>query len=455
MAITQNYRTSDFVDLEDGTVSREVLVNPEIYRLELERILTRAWLFLGHESQIPNPGDYFVSRMGEESVIVSRDRDGRVYAFLNTCRHKGMKVCRYDEGNTRAFICPYHGWTYSSDGSLLAVPGELIGVPGFKKFYYERLDKKAWGLVNVAHLAIYKGTIWATWDNDAPPLLDYLGGMKVFLDSALDHRDGREGGSEVLGGVQKWRARCNWKTGAENFIGDKAHGAPTHQSVDAVGIGPSGGRGRRDNELRGELRLLVFGFPELGHGANASQPHVHEPPYEPTYQNHPEIQAYFEKVHAERSERLQGKVRVKTVVGTIFPNMSFHGLQPRTILVMHPNGPTETEFWRWYIVDADAPPEVKDALRRYCLRYSGPGGMTEQDDLENWTYATEAAKGTMARRYPYNYSMGIEHSVPYDPIPGSVWCNVDTSEQNQRIYYKRWGEFMDEKPWGNLAPSNG
>src|SRR5947209_20468323 len=81
------------VDLQTGQVSREIFVNDEIYAQEQERIFARSWLFVGHESQIPNSGDFFVSRMGEESVILCRDRAGKVNVFLNSCRHRGMKVC--------------------------------------------------------------------------------------------------------------------------------------------------------------------------------------------------------------------------------------------------------------------------------------------------------------------------------------------------------------------------
>ena len=83
--------------------------------------------------------------------------------------------------------------------------------------------------------------------------------------------------------------------------------------------------------------------------------------------------------------------------------------QPRTIAVWHPRGPHQTEVWRWYLVDRDAPQEVKNFLRDYYIRYSGPAGMTEQDDMENWNYAHAASRGTIARRYPYNYEQGHRH----------------------------------------------
>jgi phenylpropionate dioxygenase-like ring-hydroxylating dioxygenase large terminal subunit len=161
-----------------------------------------------------------------------------------------MKVCRYDDGNTVEFLCPYHGWSYATDGTL-------VGVPFAKDAYGEQLDKSRWGLIEVAQMESYKGTIWATWDRSAPPFLDYLGGYKLYLDLLLDAWDGREGGTEVIGGVHKWLIPCNWKFPAENFSGDRYHGV-SHRSVDMVGIGPSG-QGRRDNRERNESRWLDEG----------------------------------------------------------------------------------------------------------------------------------------------------------------------------------------------------
>ena len=165
--------------------------------------------------------------MGEESVIVCRDRAGEVHVFLNSCRHRGMKVCRYDEGNTSVFTCPYHGWSYGTDG-------RLVGVPFFRQAYHSTLDRSQNGLVEVAQLCCYKGTIWANWDPAAPSFLEYLGDFRRYLDLSLDGWDGSEGGSEVLAGVQKWLIPCNWKFPAENFSGDSYHNI-SHRSVDLVG----------------------------------------------------------------------------------------------------------------------------------------------------------------------------------------------------------------------------
>ena len=130
--------------------------------------------------------------------------------------------------------------------------------------------------------------------------------------------------------------------------------------------------------------------------------------------------------------------------------MSLHGQQPRTIIVAHPRGATRTELWRVYFVDKNAPADVKRFLRRYYLRYSGPAGMTEQDDMENWNYASAASEGTIARRHPYHYKAGLGAGGASDLVPGVVTENPVTTEQNPRLLYKRWAEYMDASSSDNL-----
>ncbi len=439
----------ELVLADQGMVAREIFVDENLYRQEQEQIFGRAWLFVGHESLIPLPDDYFVSRMGTEQVILTRNRQNEIHVLLNTCAHRGMKLCRYDQGNSARFTCPYHGWTFSTDGTLVDRPGGLHGVPGHATHYKGELDKSAWGLKSVAQVCNYKGTIWATWDPAAPPFLDYIGDMRHYLDAALDHRDGSEGGSELIGGVQKWRVRCNWKFPPENFIGDLYHDV-SHRSVDMVGIGPSGGKGRRDPMLG----RMTIGFPRLGHGLIGRLPHYSEYEYKPLYQQHGEVEQYYREVHEKRVRTLGERMRVTVSVGTIFPNMSFHGRQPRTLAVFHPVSPTEIEMWRMYLVDKDAPESVKEAARHYYLRYSGPAGLTESDDMENWTGAMEASMGTISRTLYFNYQMGLGHARPIEGLRGAVE-NGEYTEENARNYYRRWARFMKGESWDQLMSEDG
>jgi hypothetical protein len=111
-----------------------------------------------------------------------------------------------------------------------------------------------------------------------------------------------------------------------------------------------------------------------------------------------------------------------------------------------------TECWRFYMVDANAPKAVKDALRRYHMRYSGPVGLTESDDMENWNYASAASNGTIARRYPYNYQMGMGHAYTEDGIPGEL--GPHRCEMNQRGRFARWLDLMEAESWDELYPKN-
>ncbi|MBT6272611.1 MAG: aromatic ring-hydroxylating dioxygenase subunit alpha [Chromatiales bacterium] len=437
-------KSSDYIDADAGIVSRQIFVDPSVYEAELEGLFTRAWLFIGHESQIPNPGDFFTSRMGEESVILARDKAGQVHVFLNSCRHRGMKVCRYESGNTDLFTCPYHAWAYDTDGSLR-------GVPHDKLIYDGGIDRSQWSLIKVAHLALYKGTVWATWDADAPSFETYLGDAKVHLDMALDCRDGRPGGAEVIG-LHKWVFPANWKFAAENFLGDTYHN-PSHRSVDLIGIGPSaqrGVKGRRDDELEQAQHVWVS-FAQ-GHGVHSAVRPVGRE-YVESFKDDPEIEEYFRHCYEERNRRLGDAARLMPFVGTMFPNTSYHGGQPRGLCVWHPHGPTETEAWRFFLVDADAPEVVKQFLRRYYMRYSGPAGMTEQDDMENWLYATRASVGTVARRYAFNYQQSLNNTqINPDVLGLSVRGEVATqiSEHMARGYYRRWGAYLDGSVWDEL-----
>ena len=411
------------VDSDNGLVSRRIFIEPEIYEQELTQIFARCWLYLCHGSQIPQPGDFFTTYMGEDPVLVVRDSGGQVRAFLNVCRHRGNRLCRADTGNAATFTCAYHGWTYRNDG-------RLAGVPYLKEAYHDELDRDRWGLVPVAQLDSYKGLWFATFDAEAPPLHDYLGEMKWYLDMFFDRR---EGGIEIIGGMHKWVMPCNWKFPAENFAGDGYHVHWSHLSAVQTG---SGGdfRTRPDNAGRALS-------PGNGHSAMMTGPDM------PADIPHPAVLAYEAQIRPELEQRLGPRIgRGNPVAATVFPNLSILRPTSRTLRVWHPRSPDKTECWAFVYTDKAAPTEVKEAIRLAGARVFGPGGTFEQDDMDNWQGCTQTGRGVVARRQALNYAMGMGRER-FEPDFGAIASDYRYSESNHRGFYRRWAELMDGDDW--------
>ena len=406
------------IDPKRALVSRDIYVSEEIYREEQEKVFGRCWLFLAHESMIPNPGDFYTTTMGEDPVIVIRDSSGKINAFINSCRHRGMKVCRADQGNAASFTCAYHGWTYGNDG-------KLIGVPNFQDAYFEQLDMEQWGLVPVAHVDSYKGLVFGNFDPNAMTLAEYLGPMAWYLDFLVDRC---EGGSEFLPGVHKWEMPCNWKFASDNFQGDSYHFPITHASPVIVGFG-----GLSLESLRVPGTTIYAGH---GHGVGAGGTKL--------VYDAPELNEWQDKIWPEMEQRWGPELlrRFWPIHGSIFPNMSLIWLFSHpTIRVWHPRGPHKIQTDSWCIVDKSAPWEVKNTMRLGNLRgQCGPASTFEQDDGENWGMCTETSMGTVTRRYPLNYELRLGHERTDEVLPGVI--NGAPSETNQRGFYEYWSELM-------------
>ena len=161
-ARTATSENNGWVDVRRGLVSRDVFVSDEIFRLEMARIFDRTWVFLAHETEIPAAGDFVARRLGSAPVVVVRDSDGSVHVLLNSCRHRGTKVCRPDSGNVRNFVCPYHGWTYERSGRLMTTT--------FDRHFPKDFDFSQHGLVRVPRIESHKGLIFGSWNPDVVQL---------------------------------------------------------------------------------------------------------------------------------------------------------------------------------------------------------------------------------------------------------------------------------------------
>ncbi|HLS97907.1 MAG TPA: aromatic ring-hydroxylating dioxygenase subunit alpha, partial [Porticoccaceae bacterium] len=209
----------DLIRRDSREVSIEVLSNAELYQWELENLFAMGWNLVGHESEIPDPNDYMVRPMGEDQVLVARDRQGEIHVTLNVCPHRGMRVALGEEGNTAVHKCIYHGWAFRPNG-------DFIGAPVEKEQMHGDICSKAELGLKKAKTHLYGGLIFATWNLEGPSFDEFLGEMKWYYDMLFCRTDK---GLEVLGPLQRFTVKANWKTACEQSAADGFHTLTLHR----------------------------------------------------------------------------------------------------------------------------------------------------------------------------------------------------------------------------------
>jgi phenylpropionate dioxygenase-like ring-hydroxylating dioxygenase large terminal subunit len=427
----------------DGMIPPAIYCDEDIFRVERERLFGRAWMYLAHESEVPEPGDYVLRRIVDDSFIVVRDEEGQVRVLANMCLHRGMQVCRAEVGNASHFRCPYHAWTYKNTG-------ELVGLPFHKDAYGgdEELDRSGHALLSPPRVAIHRGLIFASLDEQAPDLERYLGDFGFFLDYYLNQS---EAGVEVRG-PQRWIVESNWKIGAENFAGDTYHTPHTHASVVEIGL-------FREPKAHKRKEGALW-FADRGGGTTYKLPtadfaenlaHVGYPP---------EMVERMRGRWSPEQQALVGEGRFMVSAATLLPNLSFVHNWPQvnaeglvvpftSIRLWQPLSATKTEVNSWFAVDRLAPEWFKEASYRAYLMCFGSSGMFEQDDVENWTSITSVARGQLAQRIRLNSRMGLraDGTTLHEPLadwaaPGRAFAGF--GEYNQRELLRLWGLYLGE-----------
>ncbi|MGW5105993.1 aromatic ring-hydroxylating dioxygenase subunit alpha [Nocardia sp. NPDC004123] len=439
-----------------GLLPAHIYSDVEVFEAEKERLFSRAWTFIAHESEVPQAGDYVVRRALDNSFIVSRDQSGGIHAMFNMCLHRGMQVCRAEQGNASHFRCPYHGWSYRNDGRLIGLPFHEEAYGGDAGFV--RTGQR---LLPAPKLATYNGLIFISMDPNAPSLEDFLGDFRFYLDFYTGQS---ASGAEVLG-PQRWRIKANWKIGAENFAGDMYHTPQTHTSVVEIGLfrepkaekrkdgttywaGRGGGTTYKLPPGSFEERLQYVGYPS-------------------------EMVTRMKEQWSQEQQDVIGRDGFMISAASVFPNLSLVHNWPRvadsedvlpfiSLRQWQPVSEDETEVLSWFVVDKEAPEEFKKLSYKAYVMCFGSSGMFEQDDVENWVSLTKTASGSMARRVLLNSRMGIlQDDTPVTPpLTNDQWAgpgvaHVGYAEFNQRHLLDEWADHLEMEPPAIAPPAIG
>lgn len=434
-------RTGKLVD-EEGKVPQRLFNDDAVFEAEIDRIFGRSWVFVGHETEIIEPGDYALRYIGKDPYIFARDEDGEVQVLFNSCSHRGTEICRAEQGNTSHFKCPYHDWTYNNKG-------ELVGVP-FQSEGYGNLDKDELGLISASRVEEYNGLYFASLVDEGPSLEEFLGGFTWYLDM---HFNSFTDGLEVVGDPHRYEVDADWKSGADNFAGDMYHTPFLHRSVFESGL-----MGESDvSNPKDRYRYSRITGCENGHGTIV---HVGPPDADRMPKlGYPEDVLDLDKLDDEQQQIFR---RSFVHIGTVFPNFSFihiatptaAGRRPRGALSIRkwrPTGPGEMEIWNWMLVPKSASDEYKEEAYRSIMSSFSPSGNFEQDDFTVWPNIASTADSVTTRRTERNLHYGagddideleVDDGLDHEQWPGETTTLYATDIGTKNLY-RGWHKMMN------------
>lgn len=403
--------------LEEGLVHSDVYRSPEIFDLEMERIFHDNWVYVGHESEIPNRGDFALRTIGRQSVIMNRDHRGQVNLFMNRCRHRANSVCQYDSGNAANFFCNYHGWTYKNSG-------ELIGVP-YADAYGDDFDKKSLPLVK-PRMEMYRGFIWGNLGKSEGSLMDHLGiagkrGIDMFCDASP------EGEVIVRQGSTKVKIYANWKFQG----GDGYHPAFTHRA-NFMAIRHQRKSGGMKNDMAPGTMEEGYLSRDLGNGHSCLDTRSAGQSYGvrlPDAQWARDYRASMVKAYGqERAEYLLKTGGNPHIL--LSPNLQL--LQP-DIRVIRPISATEFDITFYCAFLKGVPDELNQARVRDTEDRMGPAGSINPDDVDMFERNQFGLQQTVN---PWKFmGRGIEREHP-DNDEGTI--------ENYRLEGSIVGHYSDE-----------
>lgn len=400
-------------------VNREAYRSDEIFDRERDQVWMHTWLYLGHETEIPEPNDFKVRTLAGRPLIFVRDESGEIKVFLNSCPHRGTVLCRENEGNSRMFSCFYHAWAFRTNGDVAAIPGA--------EAYQETEEfRRSMALRTVARVDQHEGYVFVSFDPDVPPLLEHLGEAAEYMTMIEEQH---VGGMTTLPGAQLYSVRGNWKLAVENAM-DGYHFSPTHNTF--VGYLRENGFAVTDDDqyvynLGKGHSLLVL----TGHGGRISMI------WEPRFGEDERVRT--EAHRAEMVERLGEKrahyVADESHILFVFPNLLLFDIEGLSIRQIEPVAPDETAVRAWQLVPRIEDPAARALRMKTVVSFVGPGGLATPDDIEAYEAVQRGIQATIGAT-PVELDYSDMSRGMADEVKGVQGRSID--EGAMRGFWRHW-----------------
>ena len=408
MALSLDGLVIDDADAQLFRVKRSTMTSDEILELEQRRVFDRCWLYIGHESEVAEPGDFRRRKVGGRQLMFVRGSDGEVRALYNSCTHRGARVCRQDAGNAKIFQCFYHAWTFNNRG-------ELVGVPDAEG-YGRGFDKAELGLRSVPRLASYRGFFFVAYDPAIEPLEDYLAGAKEYINLVVDQSPD---GMAVVAGTHQYACQANWKLMVENSM-DGYHGAPLHQTYfayvathGAVDAGKLKSKDARGFSLGNGHAVVDYPSP-FPRATALWHPIFGEEARDDIDEIRREI---YQRVGPERGYRMTETARNLF----IYPNLLLLDVSGLTIRKIDPVRSDYMEITAWALAPkGETGPRLERRLDNFHL-FLGPGGLATPDDVEALEACQEGFSATSDDYSDISRGMNREPSTVDEVQMRSFW----------------------------------
>jgi phenylpropionate dioxygenase-like ring-hydroxylating dioxygenase large terminal subunit len=422
----------------DGMKAR-AYTDPEIFDLEMDRIFRRAWIFIGHDSQVPNSGDFIRTRMGADEILLVRQIDGSLRVLSNNCTHRGTRLCAVAEGNVKSFVCPYHAWGFALDGVLTAVP-DVGSYPGSFNIKDPSLH-----LVSAARVESYRGFVFASKAVAGPILRDFLGRMVEAIDNLLDRSP--DGEISIEGGHFSVRYPGNWKLHHEN-ANDTVHPGYVHESSVTTARQAEGGVSPQDELVdRGQTKGMMASNGLTAKDWNAielnglPQGHSFMGGFYKSGLLAPQQADAATETYREALEASHGKEKAARILGMdrfnnlVWPNLNVNA-QFHQIRVVHPISVNETIIEGYCFRLKGAPDEIFHRAVRFLGTLVSPASMIFSDDLEIFGRVQAGLeKGSLDK-------LDSRRGIETDQKNGEALQSTTSSELPLRTQAKAWRHWM-------------